>query len=282
MRILMLALLVALGSAGIAVGCGSDSDTGATGNCPGKGCCIPGDFVFCRCPGGEDGSKECNSAGDGFNGCVAQAGGECPDRGDASGDPTSGDPGPSSTSGDPGGPGGGGVGGSSGAKDFLEPCEQNEECQSGKCPMGYCTKDCAAVEECPVGEAECVLFGSDQVCMAVCGFVGGANDPSPGVNPDPGACKAFGATSGCGYANAVDGWPVLTCADWGPFLQMPLNGTECDSAKWDDLQCNLGHESPGVGRVCAFSACTDGCYEPKDCPSGKSCSSSGMTLGNCN
>ena len=73
----------------------------------------------------------------------------------------------------------------------------------------------------------------------------------------------------------ADAYDVLVCAPWGANVPTTPDGWDCDSNTWGDTQCNLGHESPGVEVVCAFGACTAGCYEDKDCPSGTNCANPG-------
>ena len=56
-------------------GCG---DGAGGGGSPGGVTCDPGSFVFCRCPTGEDGSKECNDDGESFGECHLASGEACP------------------------------------------------------------------------------------------------------------------------------------------------------------------------------------------------------------
>ena len=214
----------------------NDDGTGYTAcECTGGVTCEPGEKLFCTCDGGEAGEKVCNGEGNGFAEC------DCGGAGGSGG-------------------GGAGGGGGGGRKPVRATCIQDDECESGSCPMGYCTKACAEVADCPFGAAECVTFDNASFCMPTC--------------KDQSECDVYGPPIECGYAQAIDAFPVTTCADWLGALELPPDGNACA----DDLECNLGHE--GQERVCAFEACTTGCYEQKDCPASKECSSTGA-LGNC-
>ncbi|MEZ4298840.1 MAG: hypothetical protein R3B70_28070 [Polyangiaceae bacterium] len=218
-------------------GAGFGECVSRTGLCP---ICTPGDTTACTCADGSDGVRECNSDGTDYGSCSCGGAG----GGGAGGGTT----------------GGGGTGGSTGGKALFEACVQDSECESGDCPMGYCTKSCAKISDCPFGAAECVTFSGGSLCMPTC--------------KDQGDCDVFGAPSECGYTHAVDDFPVTTCADWLSSLELPPDGSECT----EDVDCNLGHE--GEERVCSFQSCTTGCYEDKDCPAAQLCSSMGA-LGKC-
>jgi hypothetical protein len=127
--------------------------------------------------------------------------------------------------------------------------------------MGFCTKDCAKFDECTLGMGECVQFMAMQICLPVCGTTMLCDG-------------AYGPPSTCGYIKAVDGTPVTACADWKEALKLPPDGANC----MDDTGCNLGNE--GVQAVCAFQACTKGCYAQTDCPANTMCSST-TALGTC-
>src|SRR5262245_11351565 len=151
--------------------------------------CDPGSFVFCRCPGGQPGTKECDPDGRGFAACFPESGEPCPDRPEEVG-------GGGSSSSSMGGFGGGGPGGAGpGTKELFEPCASDVECKSGRCPLGACTKDCFKVDDCPFGQAECINFASEQVCMPTCGTV---------KSPTPDDCLAYGGLLECGFTPAID------------------------------------------------------------------------------
>jgi hypothetical protein len=233
--------------------------------------CDPASYVFCRCPGGQSGSKQCNGDGRGFAECLPETGGSCPPRGD--GPTTTSSTTTTTTSTGSGGAGGfGGAGGAPvGSGDLLDPCATGNECQSGKCPMGFCTIDCFEIFDCTGFGAECVSFAGEQICMPTCGTL---------LEPAPEKCDVYGTPIDCGFTPAIDDFQVVTCAPWGPFLQLPPQGTDCDYESQGDLQCNLGHE--GMEAVCAeFGLCANGCYAPNDCPDGTECSSIGGDLGSC-
>lgn len=269
MRLLMLSLAVVISAGATAAACGDSEETGSF--------CDPGAFVFCRCANGDPGSKECNSEGDSFGACMAETGGECPDRGDSSSsDPTStGDPGPSSSS--------SGSGGGSGEGELYAACAGDSECQSGLCAAdGYCTQDCASYEECDFPNGDCPGSTAStptelkQKCAPACG---GFDSTIQMLVPDPGACDDFGLY--CGWVQAADGFDALVCASWEDVIPLPPDGTECDYERFGHTQCNLGYQ--GAQAVCTgFGSCTKGCYEPEDCPDGTTCSGGGSALGNCN
>ncbi|MBK8258666.1 MAG: hypothetical protein IPK82_39155 [Polyangiaceae bacterium] len=216
-------------------GSGFDECVSRTGQCP---VCTPGDVMACTCDDGTESQRECNSSGTDYEAC------QC-----------------AGTGGSGGGTGGagGGTGGTTG-KALFEACIQDDECESQNCPMGYCTQECAKIQDCPFGASECVSFKTITICMPTC--------------KDQSDCDVYGAPSECGYTHAVDEFPVTTCADWVNDLALPPDGSECV----DDIDCNLGHE--GQERVCSFQSCTTGCYEDKDCPIAQNCSSMGA-LGKC-
>src|SRR5262245_29892250 len=85
--------------------------------------CDPGSYVFCRCPGGQPGSKLCNGDGRGFAECLPEFGGACPPRGEG---PSSSTSTTTTTSTGTGGAGGGGNGGGGtglvGTGVLLDPC----------------------------------------------------------------------------------------------------------------------------------------------------------------
>jgi hypothetical protein len=220
--------------------------------------CVAGENIFCRCPGGEAGTKTCKADGQSFEACVTRAGAcaAIPDTTASSSAASS-----SSGGGGGGGTGGGGTGGGA-PLPLYQPCGADADCESGKCLDGYCTKDCAKFDDCTLGTGECIQFLGGQFCMPVC--------------IDNTDCEdVYGAPSACGYTKAVDGTPVTTCADWEGALMLPPAGTNCS----DDVDCNLGHT--GVQMVCSSQTCKKGCFSQMDCPVNTTCTSSGATLGSC-
>jgi hypothetical protein len=254
------ATLLAIAAGILAPACGS-SDTGAgTTSTGGITSCDPGENIFCRCPGGEAGTKTCRDDGQTFDPCVTRTG-ACPDTTSTTDAASTSGGGGSGGSASTGGGGSGGSGGAVTMQALYAPCAMDAECASGKCPMGYCTKDCAKFDECTLGDGECVQFMNTQICMPVCGTTT--------------LCDGdYGPPSACGYTKAVDGTPVTTCADWKESLKLPPEGADCA----DDTACNLGNL--GVQAVCAFQACTKGCYAQTDCPQNTTCSST-TALGAC-
>lgn len=241
-------MTLALACAGTAAACGKTQE---------KTLCTPGENIFCRCRGGAAGTKACAADGQSFAACIGDTG-DCNEI-----DPTTSS---SSSSTSSTSSGGGSGGGSMGGKGYLEPCAMNEECASGICPMGYCTKECASFKECAMDPVfgECIRFdtqmGPVQWCTPYC------------VTQSD--CMAFGMPSECGWAPTLDGMAFPVCADWGATIPLPPDGTDCKM----DIDCNLG--AKGGELVCAFAKCTAGCYVPDDCPKGKTCSSMGA-LGTC-
>jgi hypothetical protein len=237
--------------------------------------CEPGTNVFCRCPGGEAGTRSCNDDGDGFEACVVGPTTPCPDRPDETicvpeeayyCQCTGADDGVRICSADgtsysacdcSGGNGGGGPGGD---KPLLSPCGSADECKSGQCSMGYCTKSCVTWDACGAGVGECVAFEGQTICRPVCKTQA---DCGPYLEP-----------SACGYATAVDATGVTVCADWQAALALPPNGWPCFPAGEEypvDELCHLGHS--GKKRVCHFWdwGCADGCHEDTDCPGNQLC-----------
>ncbi len=230
-RLLALMILVPV-VGGLMAAC--EDDDGATG------LCTPGENIFCRCRGGEAGTKQCAEDGLSFDQCTAPSG-PCPEIGGSSSSSSS-----------------SGTGGSSSGLALLEPCEESSECQSELCRMGYCTKDCAKWQECTDEVAE--IYGD---CVAVAGMVQQCV-PYCYSQDD---CDLFGQPSECGYAPAVDALYVVVCADWGVDIPpLPPVGYDCLS----DTDCNLGHL--GTEMVCEFDFCIGGCHLPEDCPAGTTCS----------
>jgi hypothetical protein len=284
-------LVVGLG----AESCKKSSTDGSTSTT--KGLCEPGENIFCRCPGGAAGTKTCKADGQSFEACIGRDGtcappstticeaGEsiycsCANGTDGQKSCTAdgmgfgtcnGADGPCETGGGTGGAGGGtstggaGTGGAPPKAQYLEPCAHDADCAEGKCPMGFCTKDCAKPEECKVDDkwvADCIAFKGLQVCMPICL---GATD-----------CQAYGYPSDCGYTHSVDGVPDTVCADWQDALELPPNGSTCAS----DLDCDLGHDEKQ--RICIFQKCGEGCHGDADCPKGQACSGTGGNPGTCN
>jgi hypothetical protein len=236
---------------------------------PGAGCggdelpegqlCAAGEDIFCRCPGGDPGTKACTEAGDAFGEC-----GPCTPR--ESTGPAGQGAGGFGLGGSVGGFGGSGpgAGGGMGTGALLEPCSDDSDCTSGMCEFNYCTKSCTAVSECPYPKSECAKLDALTICMPTC---------ATAVD-----CVVYEAPpSQCGYTQAVDNWGVTTCANWEQAHALKPDGTDC--LPFDHAACNLGYQQrQSVGTVqgiCAF-----GCYVNADCPDGQACSSQG-TLGNC-
>ena len=293
-----IAMLVAAFGAGPAACKKADEAGAATAKL-----CDAGENIFCRCPGGAAGTKQCKADGMSFDSCVGRDGpcappstticeagetiycqcasgedglktcsgdglgfGDCSDQGGSC--ETGGAGGGGTGGGGQGGAatGGGGQGGAAtGTGAYLEACAKGTDCASGVCPMGYCTKDCAQPAECKVDDK----WVAD--CIAFSGvqvcmpICLGAND-----------CAVYGYPSDCGFTNSVDGVPDTVCADWQADLKLPPDGVTCGS----DLDCNLGHA--GMQRICMFQKCGEGCYVPEDCPQGMTCSGQGGNPGTCN
>jgi hypothetical protein len=238
MRMIFLLAPALFAAAALASCSKGNQGSGSTG----QTICDAGENIFCRCPGGEAGTKQCKADGLSFEECVTREGACLP-----IGSPTS-----SSSSG----------GGGSGAHEYLGTCKDDRDCIDTYCLYGYCTKDCAKFDDCTLGAGECVTFSDGQFCMPVCTITADCE-------------AAYGSDSQCGYTTAVDGFPVTTCATWGASLLLPPEGSDCS----DDLQCNLGNE--GVQSACTTEGCLKGCFVEFDCPVNTSCSSDGEFLGSC-
>jgi hypothetical protein len=230
MRWLCALAFMILGS-GFALGACSSS----TGS---EALCNPGDNIFCRCRGGEAGTKQCREDGQGFGAC-GTPGGPCEESFGS---------GSSSSSGQ----GGGGTGG----KKLLEACDAGDDCQSGLCRMGYCTQDCAKWQECTDEEQQ--IYGD---CVNVDNLV---QQCVPYCLSQEECEESFGEQSSCSHAVAVDAVGVSVCADWVDIV-LPADGTECV----DDWDCHLGLAEQQ--RVCEFEACLGGCHEDDDCPMDQTC-----------
>ena len=264
----LVSLTLALGALLGAVSLGGACDGGSAA--PEK-LCDPGENIFCRCPGGEAGTKTCMPDGQSFAECVGR-GGVCQEVGGsgtgatgATGTGATGATGTGATgaTGNGGaGAGGAGAGGNVGTEPLYAACTDDGDCQSGLCPQGFCTKECAAYDECMLGKGECVAFDqTTQLCMPNCS----SQDD----------CDPYGSPSACGFAHAVDGLGVTTCGDWLDELAYPPDGSDCT----DDVDCSLGHE--GSERICLFQQCTAGCREHADCPGALICSGQGGNAGTC-
>lgn len=213
----------------------------ACGEEPIETLCEPASKIFCRCPGGEPGKKECSADGSEFGSCEG-----CKDR--------------------PEGVGGGGSGtaGVGGGAPLFRTCDTGDECESGFCQSGYCTTPCSKVSDCEYPIAECVSFAGQTFCMPTC---------KTAVD-----CEPFGTPqSKCGYATAVDNWGVTVCAYWGAEHTLVPDDTDCTPFEHED--CNLGY--PGREKVCNEQGlCKTGCFTGADCTS-SSCSSDGSKVGSC-
>jgi len=156
----------------VATACGKDE--------PGETLCVPGQNVFCRCATGESSTQPCNSDGQSLGTC-----GPC--DGDVA-DPTGGgttDPPP--THEDPTG---------EGTRPFGAACTAAEDCASGACRFGYCTRSCDKPSDCPFPAAECVSDEDSAACMMAC-----ATDAD---------CGTFDGAA-CQETSAVDHWAVRVC-----------------------------------------------------------------------
>ncbi|MEP7122137.1 MAG: hypothetical protein ABJE95_14555 [Byssovorax sp.] len=256
---LAVAAVLAIAAGTMAPACGSGGSATGTNSTGGITSCDPGENIFCRCPGGEAGTKTCRDDGMTFDPCVTRIG-ACPDEmtttTDASSSSGAGGSGGSTST----GVGGAGTGGGA-ALGLYAACLQDTECASARCLMGFCTKDCAKFDECTLGTGECVAIAMMQICLPTCSTTATCDG-------------AFGPPSVCGYTKAVDGTPVTTCADWQDALKLPPDGSNCMA----DAECDLGNA--GVEQVCSAQACTTGCHADLDCVPGAKCSSTTM-LGTC-
>lgn len=246
LRYTFLALFVVTLGWTSAVSCGGGDDT----------LCTPGENIFCKCRGGADGTKLCKQDGQSFEECVTEDGActEIPET-------------TSNTSGPHGATAASSTGSGTEKSALFTPCENADECNSGKCENHYCTLDCGNYLDCVDGDihGDCVRFQHDtiQVCAPYC--------------TAQGDCTGFGGESACGGATALDdpNFVFAVCGDWGDELHgMPL-GTDCTG----DPDCTLGLEH--LEEVCIFQSCETGCFGPTDCPAGKTCSSDGSNPGTC-
>jgi len=207
--------------------------------------CDPGEQIFCRCLGGEAGTKTCQGDGASFSNC-ATANGPCPQVSYTSGGVVF----PSSAA----------TGGGSLA--LYYPCMHDGDCASGSCPMGYCSQPCAVAKDCKIGTGVCVQYAGATGCLAGCRL--------------DSECKTlYGGSSECGYTQTIDGTPVAACAAWKSNLKLPPLGASCK----DNIDCSLGHS--GSQEVCNLLKCVKGCYTADDCPINTNCSGKSGVLGAC-
>lgn len=248
------------------------------------GICEEGTNIFCRCPTGEPGTKQCLD-GNAFGACVVGVDTPCPVRHDVGSGTTGAGGGPSDVC-EPGetvfctcdaqtgiktcihdgggfgecvcdapSSGAGGTGGAAtGNLPLYSPCSSPTDCDSGVCEMGYCTKSCTTIFDCTFDIAECVSISGNSFCRPLCG-----------QQVD---CAPYQLPSECGYTSAVDQFPVTVCADWFNTLQLPPVDFTCTA----DTNCHLGHTN--MERVCDAndSTCEIGCHFDSDCPVGETCS----------
>ncbi len=255
-RSLPVILLTGLVGIGVLASGGCDGD-----DIPEGQLCQAGENIFCRCPGGDPGTKACSVAGDAFGECDP-----CTQR-ESTGPSGQGSGGFGPTSGAGGfGPGNGSGGtGGAGSLALLAPCSDDGECGTGMCRFNYCTTTCTAVSQCPYPKSECVNFNDETICMPAC---------QTAVD-----CVLYEAPpSQCGYTQAIDNWDVTVCSNWAETHSLKPDGTDC--LPFDHAACNLGYQQKQT--VCTEQGiCAKGCYVNTDCPDGKTCSTQG-TLGNCN
>lgn len=228
---------------------GSMAATSCAKDNPVQTLCDPGSEVFCRCRGGDESStKTCNADGTGF--------GECFCEGSSSGS----------------GSGGGqdvppGDGPKPNPGELLAACTSDTECETGHCPMGFCTKGCATYEDCappePAEPGDCISFsgvdlGSAGICVPYC--------------LEQSDCADYGQNSKCSFTtDSLPAYEIVVCADW-PDVTLPPDGYPPDGLVClDDIVCNLG--ANGTERVCdAGGDCAAGCNDEPDCPMGVTCS----------
>lgn len=246
---------LALLTSGIAVAsCSGNDGEAAT-------LCVPGENIFCRCRGGAAGTKLCLDDGESFGECETLSG-ACTEL--------------SSTGSGNGGDGGSQLPGGGNEPppnpgELLASCERDADCESGHCPMGFCTKGCDDFEQCappePAAPGDCVtvpgasIGGQPGVCVPYC--------------LEQAGCEAYGPNSLCSYTeDSLPAFGVVVCADWGDTILLPPDGyPEGDLICTDDVVCNLGLD--GTERICADGDCGDGCNDGADCPDGVMCNQAG-------
>lgn len=262
--------------------------------------CTPGDEIFCKCRGGDAGTKTCQADGNSFAECVTNEG-SCPEISETtSTEPVllcipneevpcacdgSGDPGLKTCSSDGMAWGdcttsAGSCGTSTtGDKLLYATCASGNECQTGVCDGGYCTRSCEEFTVC--NDAANDIYGD---CVA---FDGGAKTQCAPYCIAQSDCAGFGAESQCGGAAALDDPTNIVfavCANWGEDISGMPYGTPCEistegitSVYYIDaileMECRIGLD--GVQNVCLFSECTKACEVDLDCPNLDCSSTSG-------
>jgi len=223
--------------------------------------CVAGENIFCRCRGGAAGTKLCLEDGQSFGVCETSSG-PCTEL------PSTG----SGKDGDGGNqlPGGGGEPPPR-PGELLAACGSDDECQSGHCPQGFCTKGCDDFSQCtppePAAPGDCVVVpgasigGQPGICVPYC--------------LEQAGCADYGSDSLCSYTDdSLPPFGVVVCADWGDTIFLPPNGyPEGDLVCTEDVVCNLGVE--GTERICDDGDCADGCNSATDCPDGVACHQAG-------
>ncbi len=253
----VLGTIISLGLLGASAGC--NALTGATDlEAKGGG----SESAGAGAPGGSGGSS--SSSGEGGSGASAGGGG-APATGDGGGGANAGAGGSETGAGGHANSGAGGSGGEGGTTiiagelELGAACAAGSECQSGMCLTGYCSRDCAVLEDCP-DPMECIVKGEPTgTCQPPCEVVAD--------------CAEWTGTD-CGLATASDSVEVTVCSDYGGAPLLPLDGSPCA----EDEECNLGHT--GTQRICLDPGCTTGCQVDTDCPAGQTCSAPG-TPGTC-
>ena len=214
------------------------------------GICIPDEVIACTCDNGDMGTNTCDSDGLTFSDCMTPAG-VC-------------------------GPGG------TGTEPLYSPCGDADECVTGVCVHGFCTRSCADYTECYFETEE--LYGD-------CALTPTAGGPANTCVPyclEQADCAAYGPGTVCSGAIALDD-PDLGfagCAAWGDEAHGMPYDTLCDANTGELFYlgqvvmapCNLGLD--GAQNVCSFDVCTKGCFEAIECPA-MDCSSNGSVIGCC-
>ena len=192
------------------------------------GICIPDEVIACTCDNGDMGTKTCDSDGLTFSDCMTPAG-VC-------------------------GPGG------TGTEPLYSPCGDADECVTGVCVHGFCTRSCADYTECYFETEE--LYGD-------CALTPTAGGPANTCVPyclEQADCAAYGPGTVCSGAIALDD-PDLGfagCAAWGDEAHGMPYDTLCDANTGELFYlgqvvmapCNLGLD--GAQNVCSFDVCTKG------------------------
>jgi len=136
-----------------------------------------------------------------------------------------------------------------------DPCTQNEDCASGLCVDGLCSRSCNEEHPCP----------NPYVCV-------GETAEEDGVCQQLPIGKACADSSDCLGGPCVDGLCTWPCTDGN--VTCP-SGYKCSEEQGLCLPSTIGNACADAlgceGGLCLAGRCTRACAEPAPCPAGWAC-----------